>query len=360
MYCKLIYLGFPVFLFACGNKLEQTKPITQKITESVYASGIVKSKNQYQVFATTSGIINKLLVAENDLVRQNMPLLMITDETAEINRENASLASNYASIDANRERLMELKNNIDFAISKFRNDSLIFTRQQNLWNQGIGSKIELEQKELNFLNAKTQLAAAQLKYKELYRQLAYNAAQSNNNLAISQFRKRDLTIKSQVDGKVYALFKKNGEMVSPQMPIAIIGDANDFLLELQIDEYDIAKIAEGQIVWITMDSYKNEIFEAQISKINPLMNERTKSFVVEAKFVKRPSKLYPNLTVEANIVIQTKEKALTIQRSYLVDDSFVLNKEQKKVPVSIGLKDFQQVEIIKGLNENDIIYKPKQ
>jgi hypothetical protein len=42
-------------------------------------------------------------------------------------------------------------------------------------------------------------------------------------------------------------------------------------------------------------------------------------------------------------VIQTKEKALTIPRSYLVDDSFVLTRKDKRQKVTTGLKDYQKV-----------------
>jgi hypothetical protein len=38
------------------------------------------------------------------------------------------------------------------------------------------------------------------------------------------------------------------------------------------------------------------------------MDARSLTFKIEAQFVKAPRKLYPNLTAEANIIIQTKEK----------------------------------------------------
>ena len=148
-------------------------------------------------------------------------------------------------------------------------------------------------------------------------------------------------------------------MINPQTPLAVIGDASVFLLELQIDEYDIAKIKPGQKVLLTMDSYSDQVFEATISKLYPLLNERTRSFIAEAEFVKQPPVLIPNLTAEANIVIRTKENALTIPRSYLIDDSFVLTGKDKKQKVTTGLKDYQKVEILNGITANDLIYKPQ-
>lgn len=73
-----------------------------------------------------------------------------------------------------------------------------------------------------------------------------------------------------------------------------------------------------------MDSYKGKVFEAKVTRIEPIMNEQTRSFTVEAQFISKPELLYPNLSAEANIVIQTRENALTIPRNYLIGDSLVL------------------------------------
>ena len=183
---KLNYFIFSILLFSCNNKVEKTRPVIENITESVYASGIIKTRNQYQVFSTVSGIISKIWVTENDLVKSGSPLMLISDETSRLNRQNATLASEYAELNANREQLIDLKNNIAFAQSKCSNDSLLFMRQQNLWNQNIGTRLELEQKELAYQNSKTMLQSAKIRYNDLLKQLKLNAAQSKINLAISR------------------------------------------------------------------------------------------------------------------------------------------------------------------------------
>lgn len=90
------------------------------------------------------------------------------------------------------------------------------------------------------------------------------------------------------------------------------------------------------------------------------MNERSRSFTVEAGFVSKPPVLYPNLTMEANIVIQTKEHALVIPRNFLLNDTTVLVGKDEKRKVVTGLKDYQKAEIISGLSASDIIYRPAQ
>lgn len=334
--------------------------MVQDITETVYASGIVKSKNQYQVYATINGLIQEVLVTEGDLVKKDQPIIKIINEASELNRENAQLAAAYADVNANKDKLNELKINIDLAKTKMQNDSLLLQRQRTLWAQQIGTQNDLYQRELAYQNSLTAYQAAILRYNDLQKQLHFAAKQARKNLEISTSLSADYTIRSKTDGKVYNILKEKGEMVNPQSPVAVIGDARDFLLELQVDEYDIAKVKLGQQVLISMDSYKGQVFEGTISKIDPIMDERSRSFTVEATYTKQPPVLYPNLTVEANIVIQTKKNALTIPRNYLTDDDYVITADNKKQKVTTGLKDYQRVEIVSGLNKDDVLLKPAQ
>ena len=73
-------------------------------------------------------------------------------------------------------------------------------------------------------------------------------------------------------------------MVSPQQPVAVIGDTGNFILELQVDEYDLSRIQLGQKVVVGLDSYKGQAFEAVVTRIEPLVNERTRSLTIEAEF----------------------------------------------------------------------------
>lgn len=42
---------------SCKKEPEKTQVTVEDITESVYASGIIESKNQYQVFSTVNGLV---------------------------------------------------------------------------------------------------------------------------------------------------------------------------------------------------------------------------------------------------------------------------------------------------------------
>lgn len=359
MYRYLFVLAV-LLSFSCKKKTATTNPVQEKITESVYASGVIKSDNQYQVFSLVNGLVKELLVTEGDMVKKGDPIIRVTDITARLNNENAQIAADYSSVAANADKLNELKIDIATAKAKMDNDASLAQRQRNLWTQGIGTRNEMDLRDLNYKNSTNAYHAAQLRYTDLQKQLNFQAKQSQKNLQIANNTAADYIIKSETNGKVYSLLKEKGEMVNTQSPVAIVGDASGFLLELQVDEYDIAKILPGQKILLSMDSYKGQVFEATVKKIDPLMNAQSKSFTVEAVFTKPPPALYPNLTTEANIIIAVKEKALTIPRSYLLEDGYVLLANEEKRKVTTGLKDYQKVEILSGITVNDVIYKPAQ
>lgn len=347
-----------IALISCNKNVEKTHPSIENISESVYASGSLKSKNQYQVFSNVNGIIQNVFVSEGDTVKEGTPLLTISNETSKLNTENAKLAADFSDYNANSAKLNELKVNIDLAKSKMQNDSLLLNRQKILWSQQVGSKIDLEQRELAFENSKTLYEASLLRYIDLKKQILFNSQQSKTNLQISRKNENDYTIKSEIPGKVYILYKEKGEMINTQTPLAVLGDADDFVLELQVDEYDIVKIKKGQTILVTLDSYKGQVFEASVTKVNPIMNERSKTFTVEAEFVKQPPTLYPNLTLEANIIIQIKKNVLTLPRKFIIDDEYVIKENGDKVKIQTGLKDYKTVEIISGISEKDELVIP--
>ncbi len=356
---KYIFFAPLLLLISCGEKAVEMKPVLKSITESIYASGSIESRNQYTAYASASGIVGQTYAAEGDSVFNGSPVLSIKSVAQQLNKENARLVASYQDISANQSKLREAKQMIDVARTKMVNDSIQYDRQKKLNAKGLGTQIELEATQLSYQNSKVNHSSAKVNYNDLKRQLELNSQQAKNNLRIVESSQDDYTLKSLINGKIYSLNVEVGEIVSPQTPIAIIGSKDDFVLKMRVDEYDINAVQKGQKVMVVLNSEREKVYEAVITKVYPLMNAQSKTFLVEAEFTTRPKILYPNVTFEANIVIQTSEKALLIPREYLVGEQYVLDKKGEKIRVKTGLKDFQMVEILSGITEKTIITKPE-
>ncbi len=357
---KITFLLSLIFIIACHSKQDTISPVRQSITVSVYASGVIESENQYQVFATVNGIVNEVLKDEGSSVEIGTPILSIINDAQKLISDNAKLSADFNALNFNRGKLEEANSLVALAKNQMNNDAILLERQKNLWSQNVGTKVELEQRELAKENSTNKYTSAKENETEVEKQLAFQSKQAQNNLLISNKNTGDYLVKSKVKGKVYQMNLAKGEIVNPQTPIAIIGDDQKYLLKMQIDEYDIVSIKLGMPVLVVLNSYRDAVYNAVVTKINPIMNLQNKTFTIEAKFVKPPTILYPNISFEANVVINTKKDALLIPRNYLLNDSTVVNKAGNQIRIKTGLKDYQMVEILSGINANDELILPKQ
>lgn len=356
-----IFSSFILIAFlSCKKEKESIQVTSSDITESVYASGKVKAIDQYNVYSTVNGVLQNIIVNVGDNITKGQTLLEIDNLTSELNTENARIALDL-SAENNRkgsDKLEEIELNVNLALEKLQLDSSLYFRQKKLWEQNIGTKLDFEQRQLAYNNSLVNFQTAQKRLAQLKTQLQNEFKRANVNYDINQKLFSDYSIKSSINGRVYDILKDRGELVTPQTPLAVIGKADTFLLELAVDENDIIKINVGQKALITMDSYKGEVLEAIVDKIYPIMNERTRTFVVEAHFINPPKKLFPNLSSEANIIIQTKKNIITIPNNYIIDGKYVLINSDEKREVKLGMKDYQKTEVLEGLKENETIYKP--
>jgi RND family efflux transporter MFP subunit len=358
---KVYILSLFVFTFlSCGKKQETIHPVIEKITASVYASGTIKSSSQYEVFSKVNGIIENILVTEGAEVKKGQTIIALSNKAQSLGLENAKLLANYSSAETNQEKLKQAQNELEVAKLKMDNDESLLDRQKKLWGNDIGTKNDIDQRTITFKNSTALYNASLLKLNDLKKQIDFQSKQTNKSASISATTLNDYLIKSDINGKVFSINKEVGEMANTQTPVAIIGDAHHFYIELQVDEYDIAKLQKGQKVMISMDSYKGKVFEAVINKIYPIMNPKSKSFKVDAFFTAQPENLYPNLSAQANIIIEVKEKAITIPRTYLIDNEYVYLENKEKHKVKVGLMDYEKVEILSGITTNDVLVKTIQ
>lgn len=344
----------------CGSDDGIITPTVGPITESVYANGFVKAQGQYQVFPTATGNVLQLLVKEGDTVKAGQPLMRMDDRASGAGERSAAAQVQLLERNAaeNGPVLVPLKDAAEQARDKYLLDSTNHERQKNLWAQQIGSKSELEQRELAFTTSRATWVRARKTLSETRDNLRTQLEVARNNAVISSAGQQDRTPSSLIDGTVYDLMIEPGELATPQKPVAVIGSAGDLYLELEVDEFDIRQVHTGQKVLVTLDSYGKEVFEASVSRIIPLMNERSRTFKVEARFTQPPPRLYPNLTAEASIVVRTKESALLVPAPYIVDGSYVLTGKKEKTAVKIGLRDMEQVEVLDGINAGTPLHKP--
>ena len=347
-------------LISCSKKEDKILPKETNLIESVYSSVTIQPDSLYQVYAIVSGILDQNLVTEGDIIIKDTPILKIINNTPVLNTQNAKLALDLAleNYSGSTTVLNGLKDDIETATLRYKNDSINFYRQKNLWNQKIGSKVDYDTKKLNFEISANNLRTLKNNYSRTKNELITAFKQAQNNYQTSLINTKDFTIKSKINGKIYALNKEPGEIVTTMEPLASIGSATNFIIEMLVDEVDIVRISENQEVIITLDAYNNAVFKGRVSKIYPKKDDRNQTFKIEAVFNKAPNILYPGLSGEANIIIAKKDNVLTIPKTYLIDNDKVKT-DEGIIRIGTGLQNLELIEVRSGITKNTYIYKPE-
>ncbi len=357
----LLFIVVSLFLISCEVEMETTKPSIQAISESVYASVTIVPQDVYNAYSVIPGLLDRVYVKEGDLVKKGQALAQISTSNQRISRESAKLNMDFAK-NNNRDQaaiLSGITDEIRSVKDQLKLDSLNYYRQKSLWENNVGSKNELENKALKYELIQTNLEGLKKKYERTKLELDNKYRQSKFTLQQVESSLKDYTIKAKMDGRIYALRKEEKELISTQESLAQIGRANDFIIEMLIDEVDIVKVGLGQLIYITLDAYKGQVFEAEIIKIFPLKDSRSQTFKVEGQFIEPPVKLFAGLSGEANIVLEEKENAITIPLSYLKEGEIVQTKEGGEVKVKTGLQNINYVEIVSGIDTSTILMKPE-
>jgi multidrug resistance efflux pump len=348
-------------VLSCKESNKRVKPTLGDMTESVYASVKIEPANFYQVYSSMSGILEKVLINEGDTVTEGQILAKISSSQSILNIETANIRLDLAKekFSGNQTLLSNILQELKLNKSKLALDSINLVRQKKLWNQGIGSKAELEDKTLRYESSLNAQGLLNKQYQQSKQDLESNYKQSINALKKAKVNLEDYFVRSSIEGKVYSVNKNKGELILPQEAIATLGDNQEFIVKLSVDEMDIAKIELNQTAVITLDAYPNEVFELIITKIYPLKESKTQTFTLESKFVKAPEKLFAGLSGEANILIKQYNQVLYIPKTYLLENDKVLT-DDGEVNVVVGLKNMDNVQIISGLNRATYILKPEQ
>jgi hypothetical protein len=348
-------------LFACKKSSPTIQPEKKDITQAVYASGKVIPLNHYVVYSKFTGYVENIYVTSGDTISINDPLISIRNEA---NEQSINTAANLLELaklnaDENGSQLAAAREELSAAKSRYELDSLTFSRNSALQREDAISQQLFDQ-------SRTQLDISRSTYhrlKEVYTaqrdRLRTEYQNALNQSKAQQSLRGDYRLLAVAAGKVYDVLPEIGDLVMPQTPLMEIGDANQFEVELSIDETDIGLVKTGQTVLLGIDAYPDQAFEGTIKEIYPKVVSNSKSSRAKATITTIDSKpLYSGMSVEGNIIIQTKKSCLVIPREYLKNNNYVQVKGESELrKITKGIEDLQYVEILKGLNENESIEK---
>jgi HlyD family secretion protein len=356
---QLWWLLLPLAFTACKEEQTEVRVETKMLTSAVYASGSLVPAQEYKVLSSVDGYLVNAFVKEGDSVRQGQLLFEVSSDVRNAQEQGARalVQRTLPTAGDNAPLLRELQGRIEVARIRLQQDSLQYNRYKNLYEQKAISQSAYEKYYLQYQSSLKDYQSLRQQYQQQKLAGDIQLQQAENQLSVAAATAGTGRLKSFVNGVVYDVYKKQGDLITPNQPVALVG-AGQMFAKLLVDEDDLDKISIGQKVLITMDAFPDKVFKAHIAKVYPLLNKVEQSFRVDAVLDEPiPVEMY-GLNLEANIVVAENKQVAAIPKAALLKGDSVLikdGKDTKKVKIAKGIEDDQWVEVISGIAKDAVI-----
>jgi RND family efflux transporter MFP subunit len=364
------------YLLGAGNisLIDATKNnYLQANTALTEAKASQTGGNISQASADTLNALNKTFSALKDcynllevsMVGANFTQTKLDTYKTTISTQQTNVTGGITAVQTARNNLNDSINDLNNAILDARNDlatAKVTGAQQTAVAQ---AKVDtyyrawlVAEAQLNQLKAGTRaqdinLAQAQVSQAQASLGLVRN--QINNNI-----------IKAPLDGTITKKNYEAGEQSVSGKPVFSLLGVNSFAIEVDVSEADINKVAVNDPVEITLDAFGEDVkFYGQVNFIEPAETviQDVTYYKLKINFDGQDKNVKSGMTANANITTARKDNILLMPSRAVIEKNgngkFVrlLVKEQiTEAPVTIGLRgDNSLVEVLSGLNENDIV-----
>ena len=355
-YYTLLFLALVITITGCRQKNE-IKPERKNIVDAVFGSGHIENTNQYTVMANAEGYIKASYVAEGDTVKKGQPLFRLSNEVQQTQVSNALTNLDYAKSNYSETspQIEQLKIQIAQARDKNQVDSVNYKRYSRLIKTQAVSTSDFENAQLAYQNSLSSLRVLQKNLADLQRTLDLNLKNAQAQYKIQQENNNYYYLNSDGAGVVMNVGKKTGDYVKKGDALAMVGTGK-IIIKIDIAEEDIDRVKTGQTTLISLNSNKDKVYEATVTKIYPAFNTSEQAFIAEATFKNNPGNLLNGTQLQANIIVGEKQNALVIPSYYILNSDYVLlAKNKAKRKITAGIRTLEWTEITSGLTENDVI-----
>lgn len=360
-----------------------TPVVRGEAIDAVYATGTVEAEDRVQIKAKTSGSVAVILVKEGDRVQKGDLLARIDNPQLTFDLKRGKVDLNAASaqggavapqLEALRAQSLAIKADMDVAKADAE-------RLEKLLASGAVNAADVDRARARVKQVEATFAANEAQQKALRIDLSANTARQAAQVKTLESRVADTDVRAPMDGVVLAKQIEIGEVVAVNQTLFKVGDTSRLVLEVAIDEADIARVHDGSTdvaaparegappakdpaekklgseVAVSLYAFPKSVYRGRVFEILPDANRERKSFLAKVRLDQPPEGLRSGMSGEVNIVTGRKQGVLLAPSEaesdahvWLVDGG-----RARRQAVEVGIRDLLRAEIVKGLDEGALV-----
>jgi cobalt-zinc-cadmium efflux system membrane fusion protein len=265
------------------------------------------------ILPPVAGKVVKLLVRLGDHVAKGQQLAVI---------ESGDLAQAYSDDDKARDALQHAERTLE--------------RERGLQKAGAGAIKDLEQAESDSAQAMAEFNRAEARLKQI------------GVPAQPKGKSRLLTLTAPMTGTVTALTTASGAFVNDlTASLMTIANLDSVWVTANVPESDIAHIAKGQSVDVTLPAFPGEVFHGSVAFVSDVLEPETRRNKVRIAFANLAGKFKPNMFANASFNIPQKSVVFVPNSALLMDNDSTI------VLVEVAPWTFVKRQVVPGYGEDD-------
>jgi len=176
-----------------------------------------------------------------------------------------------------------------------------------------------------------------------------------------------VTFYSPQSGVVDGLKIREGFFVKPGNTLLSIGKLDQVWVEAEVFERDATLIEQGLPVSMTLEYLPSKKWQGVVDYVYPTLNEKNRTLRVRLRFDNPEHQLKPNMYAQISIHANRADRVIVVPKEAVIrtgkQNRVVLalgDGQFKSIAVDIGRVDKDNIEIIEGLNEDDVVVTSAQ
>ncbi|TGK12905.1 efflux RND transporter periplasmic adaptor subunit [Leptospira fletcheri] len=391
----------------------------KSISPNIDISGLIDFTEKVDLYSKIGGRLEKIFVKEGEEVSQGQKLFKVESLQMELElmKQQATLESSRSQVKLAKEKYDKARMGVYAKIQEMEKSRAVFEKTkeelekarntflgiEEIYKAGGMSREEFETAKLNLTAKETSFGISKRDLEihsinltdediikngfvvpksredklELFKEINTQIEKAELEVADGVFRSHEAQVNSTktmlketiifspIKGVVAKRYKNEGELLtgtSGNQAVLTVINIDKVYGVLNISETDSTVLKKGMKVEFTADVYKESKFRGQVETVSPLVDQKAHTVEVRALVDNKDRRLKPGMFIRANVVLGSPVPTILIPSTAVLSNdsgrnSVFLVREGHCYTndVKIGKKQGDEIEILQGLQKDDVI-----
>jgi membrane fusion protein (multidrug efflux system) len=180
-------------------------------------------------------------------------------------------------------------------------------------------------------------------------------------VALAEAKLAKLTIRAPFSGLIGLRSVSVGDYVKEGADMVNLEAVDPLKVDFRVPEIYLSQVRVGQSLQLTLDAMPGKNYEGRVFAINPLIDAAGRAVVIRAQVQNQDATLRPGMFTRVRLLTREVQDALVVPEQAIVpqgDEWYVYrvaDGKAQRAKVEIGQRRDGKTEIVKGLQDNDVV-----